>query len=107
MGMATAPSHFKATMADLLSRHLLQTCVVHLNDVTVFASTPSECWERTLLVSYVLGDGSTCFAANKPVFCTTECKLLGHLVQCGDFTTNLKSLHKLAILFTPKSLKQL
>ena len=60
-----------------------------------------------LLVIDALDDGGMRLSAKKSVLCTTECKLLGHIVQCSAFTPNLAKLHKLALFSAPTSLKQL
>ena len=57
-----------------------------------------------LLVIDALGDGGMCLSARKSMFCMTECKLLGHIVQRGTFTTNLAKLRKLASLSATTSL---
>ena len=105
-GATNAPATFQRLMEECLGDLNLNWCIVYLDDVIVFSSTPEEHLERLEAVFKKLSDAGLKLKPSKCKFFQSSLTYLGHLISEEGIATDPSKIQAVKEWPVPESVSQ-
>ena len=105
-GATNAPATFQRLMEECLGDLNLNLCIVYLDDVIVFSSTPEEHLERLEAVFQKLSDAGLKLKPSKCKFFQSSLSYLGHLISEEGIATDPSKIQAVEEWPVPESVSQ-
>ena len=102
-GLANAPSTFERCMESILRAEQWATCLIYLDDIIVFARSPSEMTERLNHVLNKLVHAGLKLKPSKCNFYARQVHFLGHVVSAEGVVTDPNKISSVVDWPTPTS----
>ena len=100
-GLTNAPSTFQCLMESCLGELHLNWCIIDLDNIIVFFTTPEEHLERLRGVFDKLAKGCLKLKPNKCKFFKSKITYLGHIVSAAGIETDPKKIEAVKNWTTP------
>ena len=104
-GLCNAPATFQRLMEKVLRGLIGCICLVHLDDVIIFAKTFKEMLDRLRIVFARLRAAGLKLNRKKCTFFKREIKFLGHLISKQGISTDPKKIVEIVDLPVPRNKK--
>ena len=105
-GLKNAPAFFQRMMNKILGSLIGKICLVYIDDVVIWGTTPAECLAnvktvvRRLRAHGLLCNGEKCYLL------ATKIELLGHVIDSGRILPQTWKLDALQVAPAPKTIQQ-
>ena len=106
-GLCNAPATFQRLMEQVLRGLHWQTCLIYIDDIIIFSSTPEEHFQRLREVFDRLRMAGLRLKPSKCELLSREVRYLGHIVSDKGVSTDSSKIEAVQSWPTPTTIKQL
>lgn len=106
-GLKNAPATFQRVMDHVLRKYIGKICVIYLDDILVFSTSPQEHAENLEKILKALAKFNLKIQLDKCEFMKKECAFLGHIIADGIIKPNPEKIRAIKQWPIPKNEKEL